>query len=197
MLCYKCRREIADNSLVCPNCGAEMSVFARRREGFGADGYPPYGAGNVLPMNWYKVLVFFILFFEAVQYIFTGISYITGYISKIPLGSEGYVVYSFSLLGGGFKWVDIIYGVLMIGLAGFALYSRFRLAKFRSNAMWIYLSYLIAGGILSAAYSTGYLIATGESVRVIIASLTSLIPQGLLVYFNYIYFNKRKHLFRG
>lgn len=192
MRCYKCQREIPDNSLVCPGCGAEMSVLARSRGGFA-----PFGAGSQIPMNWYKFIIYFLLFFEAIQYIFTGISYITGYISRIPLGDEGIVVYSISLLGEGLVWVDVLYGAVLLGMAGFAIYARFRLAKFRKNAIWVYLSYLVASGLVSVAYGVVFQIVQGAGLRLIIAYLTELIPQGLMVYLNYIYFNKRKHMFRG
>ncbi len=191
MLCYKCQKEIPDNSLVCSWCGAEMSDAARRSGGFSAMGV------QFLPMNWFKFLIYFVLFFEAVQYVFTGIMYITGYVAKLSLGGEGYVVYHISEYGRGYAWIDVLYGFLCLSLAVFAIFARFRLAKFRKNAMWVYIAYLMASGLIGTLYGAVYLIVAGAAPRFIFAGITELIPQALLAYLNYIYFMKRKHLFRG
>ena len=58
MLCYKCKREIPDNSLVCPSCGAEMSLYERSKYNSGTD---TVEQRHYLPMNWFKFLIYWAL----------------------------------------------------------------------------------------------------------------------------------------
>lgn len=157
---------------------------------------PYYGAANqaVQPsMKWFNFLIYFSLFFGAVINFVFGFNFLTGGIYFVQ--SDGQVsadmVYS---MFDGLKAVDIIYGILMIALAGFSIYTRFRLSKYKANGpMCICMVYGASAGI-ALLYIIAVSVITGES-RLIGSNVVSIIASVVLIVLNYIYFNKRKELF--
>lgn len=84
----------------------------------------------------------------------------------------------------------------MIALAAFGIYTRSRLAKYKSNApMCVYILYGAMGG-LALLYGLAFLAVTGLNELVDVSKITSSAGYsigGILI--NYIYFTKRKSLF--
>lgn len=191
MLCYKCQREITQNSLVCPHCGAEMSVFARRRYTSGMSFSK--GAPNSLPMNWFNFLIFFVLFADAVQSFISGLIYITGYDFSKEFGQS---ILWFTYLGKGYEAVDKIYGLFFVVMAVFAIITRNKLKNYQKSAPKMYITYLILPVAINTLYMLFYLILSKAEAVYFASLVTEIIPQALYVYLNYIYFKKRKHLFK-
>ena len=197
MLCYKCNSQIPDYSLVCTKCGAEMSVKARQRACMGAEsGTIP----TILPqsMLWFTILVSFYLFFDAISSVFTAAEYMFGPFKFLSeTGVEEFIA-TFSDLNAGYKIIDIIYGGFFIIFAVMAVIVRNKLAKFKKKAPVYFLLYLIIPTAVSLIYTVALLIVskTFDATQFLSIVMQTAI-QGAIVYANYIYFKKRKHLFKN
>ena len=220
MICPKCGSVVDDNCKFCASCGAALMQQEPAQPQYQQPQYqqpqyqqpqyqqpqyqqpqyqqPPYGAPQYQygapadpyhghPMKWYKFLIYFALFAGAVLNIFSAISYFTG----SSYGSDAGLYYSYF---PGLKAADIVFGIIVIGVAVLMIYTRMALAKFKKNGpKLLYLTYGVSLGVTII-----YLIA----VSVIIgsaAALTSSIPSiGTSLAFlviNMTYFRKRMDLF--
>ncbi|MBQ6895235.1 MAG: hypothetical protein IJN40_07065 [Clostridia bacterium] len=192
MLCYKCNRAIPDNALVCPNCGAEMSVYARRSFESGADANP---FTSLTPMVWYKVLIYFSLYASAITGVINGISYLTGYIYAIQSAGkiDAYMIYM--EYGKGLMITDIVYGIISVVYSLFALVVRSKLAGFKKNApLYLYIWYGI-GAVISFGYAVSIGVFGNVPNSYGLMQFPQLIGEAVFIWINYIYFSKRKHFF--
>lgn len=147
------------------------------------------------PMKWYKFLIYFSLFAGAVLNVINAISYLTGsvYISQgfdISDINYLYTVYH------GLQTADIIYSIVLIGLAVLGFVARFQLAKYKAKGP--ILLYALSAG--SMAVSLIYSIATYSILSVDIGAeiaplISNLVTQTVMLVLNYVYFNKRKDMF--
>lgn len=173
--CNDCGAFIADeNQQVCEKCGAQLAVKKKTAEDF--------------PMKWYKFLIYFELFGGAVINFVDGVNYCTGNIYT-RRGLTAAQVYG--LFGSALKVADIGFGIAMIALAAFGIYTRFRLAKFKKNGpVCLYLAY-----VFSLVFGLVYGIVVSGIIGTNSLNIVSMIPTIVLLICNYIYFNKRKELF--
>ena len=192
MLCYKCSRNIPDNSLVCPSCGAEMSVFARNRQANGMED-SPFGA--LLPMNWYRFLIYFSLIASAITNLSNGILYITGQVYSIQSAGalDAYMIYN--QYGKFLMLTDIIYGALTCLFAVFNLVTRSYLAKYKKKGPALLYTMYAFGAAISLAYPLVLQFVHGVSGAFNSLVVFELVIECLMLYANYIYFSKRKHMF--
>jgi len=190
MLCYKCNNTIPDNSLVCPMCGAEMSDMAKERQSFGTGENKPL----YLSMKWYRFLIYFMLFADAIMSISTAASYFSGKIYE--LGTDGQILFtSISEYGTAFRILLIAYAVYLLAFAFLAILTRQRLAKFKKNGpLMLYISYIF-NAVFTFAFVVGTCIITGTLSLGLPSAIWSFISQMVYVYLNYVYFKKRKHFF--
>ncbi len=151
------------------------------------------GGVEVTKMKWYKFIIYFQLFANAVLNGVMGIALVTGLIWKVY--SDGYItagmVYSFF---PGMHAVDIIFGLLMIALAAWAIIIRFDLAKFEKGAPKKYLIFLGA----NIAVAILYTICASVAIGAYAGSPTlwvQVIVSGVLIIVNYFYFKKRSGMF--
>ena len=112
-ICPKCNAQLGDNMTFCPTCGTVFSAPQQQPPVGGYNPYPnpqqqppmggynpnanPYANPNpnpqpnpmapALPMNWYKFLIYFMLFASAVINAIMGIMYITGSVYSVYGGS--------------------------------------------------------------------------------------------------------------
>ena len=193
MLCYKCSQNIPDYSLVCPNCGAEMSAKARTMHQMGNMGMP---MGFPMPMTWFRLLVGFYLFVEAFSFATSGIDAITGFMHAALPDAEGLIL-SFADISKKLKFIDIIYGIICIGFAVFAIVTRSKLAKFKKEAPVFVLLFFLIPPIVNAIYSIALMIMSKMPLMAYYSVVFQLAFQGAIVYANYVYFKKRKHLFKN
>ena len=156
---------------------------------------PPQGwqappARSQLPMKWFKFLINFALWASAVINAATGIINLTGTAYTL-MGSDPALVYR---VYPAAKAVDVIYGLLLLVAAALAVYARFQLSGFKKRApVYLYAVYgiVIAGNIL---YNAGVGVITGN-LSAIVSSFGQCLGPVAFLALNYIYFDKRKHLF--
>ena len=152
--------------------------------------------GNVVDstkMKWYKFIIYFQLFANAVLNGVMGFLLLSGLIWKIY--SNGYItagmVYAFF---PGLHAIDIIFGLLMIAIAVWAIFIRFGLAKFEKGSPKKYLIFLVANVVFLVLYVICASIAIGAyagSMSTWISVITSVV----LIVVNYVYFKKRSGMF--
>ncbi len=207
--CSKCGTQIesADQQF-CTNCGAkvEKQVETSTPVVNSAPVYEQQPVQNQYtvptlnpvaqhPMKWFKFLIYFALFFGAfINFVF-GFNYITGGIYFSQTNGQVTAEMVYGTYGAGLKVLDVIQGILMIAIAAFGVYTRFRLSKYRTNApLCVYVLYG-AGAALTLLYNIALLVVTGLNQLTSVSSITSLVVTVGFILLNYAYFTKRKDLF--
>ena len=160
----------------------------------GMNGYQS-GMMGPLPMNWYNFVakVQYILILIANAYVLVWLLFMGGiYGSK-----EGQEF--MHEVSGAFIVVDVLYIILIVIASVLCVLVRQKLVKFQKDAWKWYIGYLIFNLGASVIYYIGLAIvygAVGFSASVFATRIiTSLFASGIDITLNYIYFNKRKHLF--
>lgn len=229
MQCKNCGSRIADNARFCENCGAPVAVEAAenaaeaarevetevKTESTAATAPSSIPAGIyanpqaesisriAMPMKWHKFLVGFLLWFGGVMDIINGITGLTGgqYNREMGDGAAKIVYAAFP----GLKTVDVIYGILVIGLGIFGFVTAYRLLYklkgspklllilYAASAV-ISIVYLIIGMVIlnNASNAHGVELDTG---RFILQAIWTAIIAVLLIVLNRIYYRKREYLF--
>ena len=211
--CSKCGTQIEDaKQQFCSNCGEKIERQESSSPTVSATGgmpdqtngqvtfeqsYNAYPATPIIqhPMKWFKFLIYFALFFGALINFVFGFNYITGGIYFSQTNGQATAEMVYATFGMGLKVLDIIYGILMIAIAVFSIYTRFRLAKFKSNGpLCVYILYG-SGACLTLLYNIVLIVVTGLNQLTSATSITSLIISAGFILINYSYFKKRKELF--
>ena len=140
-------------------------------------------------MKWFKFLIYFALFAGAVLNLIGAIPYFIG----SAYGADSAQIYSYFK---GLRTVDLIYGVLCLGLVALALVARFSLSGFKKNGPTML--YILYGA--NILFGIIYAIAVGivchdMSIAFSSGTIGSLVGSGVMLAVNIVYFNKRKHLF--
>lgn len=230
MFCPNCGSQVPDTSRFCPSCGASLGAAAQQEPVQPATppspGVPPAPGAAPIPgtppvpgaapiqsyagtaepsMKWYKFLIYFALFAGALLNVGNAFTAFTGAHYD---GSAKYVYAMF----GGLQAVDIIYGVVLIGLAVAAIYVRQQLAHFKKGAPKMFLVlyganavvgilYLAAVLVIALASVSGYLSAYVDPIDVALEIVPvaqiflTIIGAAIYLVLNKIYFDKRAHLF--
>ena len=170
MFCPNCGSQVPDTSRFCPSCGASLGAPAQQEPVQPATppspGVPPAPGAAPIPgtppvpgaapiqsyagtaepsMKWYKFLIYFALFAGALLNVGNAFTVFTGAHYD---GSAKYVYAMF----GGLQAVDIIYGVVLIGLAVAAIYVRQQLAHFKKSAPKMFLVLYGANAVVGILY---------------------------------------------
>ena len=210
--CSKCGTQLEDNIQFCHNCGSKVENQAEtsapvenvvnNAQIYGQQPphnqfYTPAAPMAQHPMKWYKFLINFSLFFGALINFVFGFNYITGGIYFVQSNGEFSSDMIYGYYGGGLKALDVLYGIIMIAIAGFSIYSRFRLAKYKSNGPMCINILLGAGAGLTLLYNIAFLAITGLNINEVFNSqvITSIGVSIGMALGNYFYFKKRKALF--
>lgn len=154
--------------------------------------YPFNNQGFVqqLPMNWFKFVIYFQLFANAVLNLINAIMYFTG----LHYGG-GYMTAAVYMFYGGLKPLDIVTGILTIGLVAIAIYTRFRLSGFKKNAIMCLMITYGANILVALIWLIGVVAITGVGEVIGASTIISLVGNIVLIILSAVYFNKRKHLF--
>ena len=153
----------------------------------------PYGQPNMYngqpqpPMNWYKFIIYFQLFACALLNTITGIMYLTGahYQGKADL------VYAFF---AGLRAVDIIMGIIVLGMAALAIYVRQCLAHYKAGAPMKYVILLTINAVVSLLYVIIASIIIGKSALTV-SVISNIVGTIVVAALSYTYFQKRKFMF--
>lgn len=190
MYCGHCNAPLEENAAFCSKCGTPVAREAVQQPEIGYQPPQPDNTANpanALPMNWFKFLIYFLLWAGAVLNVISGFSMITG----MQYGEEAGLVYAFF---EGLQMLDVFIGICTIALAGLGIYTRFRLAGFYKNGPKM-LTMTYACGI---AISLIYLIGAASIVSAEVidsSSIASLAGSAVMIAINTVYFKKRAALF--
>ena len=149
------------------------------------------GGLREMPMLWYKFLIYFFLWVSAAANILSAYSYVSGGAQTEEM------LAAFPML----KTIDLVYGVLTLGMGVLALLARFALANYRKNAPALTVGLFSYGFVISLGYNAAVLSMTASSYEpadLILTGLsvgTSVIMNVVMIACNYVYFKKRRRLF--
>ncbi len=198
MKCSKCGGTYSDELQICPRCGIPLtseSSFGRQQDPLDQTGQ--YANPNpikfdtpIYKLGWHKFLVNFSLWLAAITFLGNGIPYIFQNYYEMSGGSTEYVYYFFPSL----QVLDVIYGILLVGLSAFTIYVRFQLAKFRQKAP-LMLSYLYIAVIAVTSIYYILLFAIIDSQPDYIQLITNNAMSVAMLVINHIYYKKRAALF--
>ncbi len=188
MICPYCSGEIQGCVTVCNHCGATLNDTV---ESNSAPNNSIQDAG--LSMKWYKFLICFWLFLNALTRLANGIFCLIGNNSGVLselLSEDG-------LFTGKYRAIDIVYGIICIIMSFTAIYVRSKLANFKYDAPRIYIIYdIISSGIYFLYTLLIMIILEKAGIASVIGEVIgTVVGESLFVYLNIIYFKKRKHLF--
>lgn len=178
MYCPECGNQNREGANFCHFCGkalAEIHIAA------------PAPKPVTLRLGWHKFMIYFSLFAGALLNFTQGIQFMTG-IMYGDMKDEIYAFYS------GLEALNVIYGLLLIGIAVFCIYVRFQLAGFKRGAPRLLAILYGCTCLLPIAYLGVYDAVTGigaDYSSVIGTMLGSLAMAGI----NIVYYNRRRDLF--
>lgn len=211
MYCSNCGKQIENpQSKFCPMCGAVLDIQGERYNSQTTSNYSS-GMNNYqqetnnysqnynnnfqsnLSMKWYKFVIYFALIIGDIYMACNAINTMTGNIYGMEDVSILYETFP------TLKSVDIVFGIIWIAYAFGAFYVRKQLVGFKSNAIKLFLIYIALVPIVSTLYTVIQIRITEISFSDIEGGASSIIGEWLgvivCVVLNYIYFNKRKHMF--
>lgn len=208
MYCNNCGTQMADGAKFCPKCGIKMDVQNPTNQSpvnqsmgnqnignqipnnnYQPNPAPVYYAADSgeLPMQWYKFVIWVQLFLNALLNIVSGIMTMTG----AHYQEQATVVY---MVYGSLKGLDIVIGIMMLVLAGGAIWVRQMLSKFQKMGPTAYVILLASNGIVNLIYAI--MVSAITRLNAFSATVISQIVASIaLCICNYIYFNKRKSMF--
>lgn len=189
MKCPQCQNEIPETGeavQLCPFCGSSVNTFYAVQP-------DPALVRPEYPMKWYKFLIYFSLFASAVLNALSGITQMLG-----TVYGDAQTIAAVYKTFPALRPVDIVYGILLIAVAVFAIYTRQQLAHYRSNGPTCL--YALYGATM--ALSVIYLVIVSIVIKdatftatVVSQSMPGLISSAVVLALNIVYFRKRKALF--
>lgn len=215
MYCNNCGNQIPEGQNVCNVCGAVSGMGNQQNQYqqnqyqpnqyqqnqyqsnqyqqnlFNGNQYQVQSQQSALGMNWFKFIIYFQLFVSMLSLGYTGIMTMTGGFYKKSGSDMSDLVYQ---VFPSLKPLDIIFGIICIGLAVLALVARFALAAYKANGPKLYLLLLVCNIVVSVIYIIAGSAILGEAV-VDSKLTTQIITSIVLVIANTVYFRNRKHLF--
>ena len=211
--CTQCGTKVEnDNQKFCANCGASLinnetntapseidssDAYQNNNSYTNSSSYlnerPPYS--NLLPMRWYKFLIYFGLFAGAVINFVNGIGYLTGEIYNMQTDGEVTSSFIYSYFKS-LQVLDIIYGLILLALAAFGIFIRQQLAHYKKDApRQLLIMYGIICGIQIVYVIVQMMILNNTAA--LPTMIGTVIGNVVGIALNYIYFKKRAHLFRN
>lgn len=218
MFCRKCGAQIGDNASFCSKCGTPTGNTDTQKQGDAGQpqggyqqqyaqqpyaqqpyGQQPYGQAfapaPVLPMKWFKFLIYFSLFAGAVMNVVSGVMTMTG--GHYEMYGDGMADRVYDQFPG-LMTLDIACGVCTLICAVLALVARFRLAGYRKDGPGMLAALYIVGGVFNLAYLAGAYFILPEAVFNAIDAtsyFTSFAISMAMASINIAYFKKRAALF--
>ena len=153
---------------------------------------PGYAGGY--PMAWFKFLIYFMLFANAAINIFTAVTYLTGsvYLGEDMTMSDVEALYMFYPTA---KMIDVIYGVLLIALAAYAIFTRFQLSGFKRRGPFLFILMYVLNLVIGLLYGISIMFTFETGLLGFISFVPSIITSVVMIFVNVVYFRKREELF--
>ena len=153
---------------------------------------PGYAGGY--PMAWFKFLIYFMLFANAAINIFTAVTYLTGsvYLGENMTMSDVEALYMFYPTA---KMIDVIYGVLLIALAAYAIFTRFQLSGFKRRGPFLFILMYVLNLVIGLLYSISITFTLEAGLLGFISFVPSIITSVVMIFVNIVYFRNREELF--
>jgi hypothetical protein len=193
MICKNCGRNIPDDSVKCPLCGADPKNSGENRNGeydyvkiSQLDEEPK----KELPMRWYKFLIFISLPMTVINNFVSAFSVLFSPVNK---GAAIINDVSVALV----KKINTFYGFSLLLLAAVAVYTWMCLFKFKKNALFGLVTLYLLDLIFSLVYLglTMYAEKIGFDSTVITSFVSAVLASSVMIIANTVYFRKRKSLF--
>lgn len=155
---------------------------------------PCPGYAGDYPMAWFKFLIYFMLFANAAINIFTAVTYLTGsvYLGEDMTMSDVEALYMFYPTA---KMIDVIYGVLLIALAAYAIFTRFQLSGFKRRGPFLFILMYVLNLVIGLLYSISIMFTLEAGLLDFISLVPSIITSVVMIFVNVVYFRKREELF--
>ncbi len=142
------------------------------------------------PMKWHKFLIYFSLWVSALVTLSAAGQFFSGSHYN-GLADAVYAKYGSSL-----KTLDLLMGMASIFLAVWAIYTRFQLAGYKSGAPAKLMLLYAISLIVSVLYMIFACSISGLSFSALLEdSVGTLIGNGLMMFINKVYYDKRSVLF--
>lgn len=150
--------------------------------------------GTALNMGWFKFIIYFQLFANALLNLITAIRVWTGSFYKSDGHDMSDMVYAYF---DGLKGIDMAYGVGIMLLAVGAIAVRFMLSGYKSYGPISYHILILMNIVIPVIYLFALSNTMGVSLGEVITSEmgSSMAGSIILLIVNIIYFKERKHLF--
>ena len=213
MLCPNCGSLLTDGSRFCPYCGSQLEVQPAqetapvrsepyvtqedprtppRYDVIPADPLPADPMHDPRGMKWFKFIIYFQLFANALINLANAVTVLTGAHYQ-GTADTVYAVFPAQ------HTVDIVYGILCLALAALGIYTRFRLSAFRRNGPGLYLGLIAANILVPVLYMLLSSAVTGIPMASLldVNGLASLAGNVIMLIVNKIYFDRRKDLFEN
>mgnify|MGYP006907452257 CR=1 FL=1 len=155
---------------------------------------PCPGYAGDYPMAWFKFLIYFMLFANAAINMFTAVTYLTGsvYLGEDMTMSDVEALYMFYPTA---KMIDVIYGVLLIALAAYAIFTRFQLSGFKRRGPFLFILMYVLNLVIGLLYGISIMFTLETGLLGFISFVPSIITSVVMIFVNVVYFRKREELF--
>lgn len=186
MFCPYCGKDNQGSTSKCRGCGADLTKIISTIE-------VKDNPEMLTEMKWHNFLVKFLLYASSIIYFLDGI---TSLIGRDSAFLSEFLADDFAFTGK-FRFIDIIYGVIMIILSFATLHVRHKLANFKVDALRYYIIHAVIECIVFAVHTLlGMVLITHSGIFEIIGEIFgSIVGTVFFVTTNISYFKKRKYLF--
>lgn len=145
---------------------------------------------NTYPMKWHKFLIYFLLWVSVLINVVGGLQIMTGAI----LGENAQAVYD---MFPQYRVLNIIYGILCLGIAALCVVTRSALAHYRRIGPKCLLTVYALNMVLSPLYCFLTSAVTSLPLETLVDASTPFQFLGhiVIIVVNYLYYQKRQALF--
>lgn len=222
--CPNCGSAVQDGVAFCPNCGMSLTQpqptgtpirptpvqpngnpsqpYVNPNQPYVNPNQPyvnpnqPYVNPNqpigttALPMNWFKFLIYFALFAGAVLNFIAGINLLSG--------NSNEMLYRFV---PGLQTLDILYGLVVLVMAGLAVYTRFQLSAYRAKGPKLLTLLYVINLVSALVYTIGTYMCVDSNPYIelnesaLTSNAASMAVCVAMIFVNKTYFQKRASLF--
>lgn len=152
-----------------------------------------------LPMNWYKFVIYFMLFANAAFGIIGAIGYFSGATTSSLAEGKVSAEWIYAMYPA-LRWLMYFMGAVSLGMAVLAIIDRQWLAHFDKRGIPALAALYIIGVVSTLIYAIGLItilkVGLGDFGPVMVSSVVgSVVGSIVALVLNMVYFNKRAHLF--